>query len=222
MRKAHEVRLRHGRGRLLDRQGARERLGRRAARGARPAGHAREARPVHQRRPGDDEPVPARRGLRHRRRRRDRPRPRPLRALHHRAHDAPEQLHDRPHLRGGHLEGAARRVPRRDGAGHPAHHRRDQSARARRRRRGRRRHRRDRRHGRRHRVAAVPRGDPPDEDRGGPAERAQHARHARAVHRDRGRAEDEADAALGEGDARDRHPARHPPLPHADAAVAAR
>ena len=33
--------------------------------------------------PGHDEPVPARRGLRHRRRRRDRPRPRPLRALHH-------------------------------------------------------------------------------------------------------------------------------------------
>ena len=35
--------------------------------------------------PGHDEPVPARRGLRHRRRRRDRPRPRPLRALHRRA-----------------------------------------------------------------------------------------------------------------------------------------
>ena len=43
-----------------------------------------------------------------------------------------EQLHHRPHLRGGHLEGAPRRVPRRDGAGHPAHHRRDQGARPRR------------------------------------------------------------------------------------------
>ena len=32
--------------------------------------------------PGHDEPVPARRGVRHRRRRRDRSRPRPLRALH--------------------------------------------------------------------------------------------------------------------------------------------
>ena len=32
--------------------------------------------------PGHDEPLPARRGLRHRRRRRDRPRPRPLRAVH--------------------------------------------------------------------------------------------------------------------------------------------
>ena len=46
-----------------------------------------EARPVHQRRPGHDEPVPARRGVRHRRRRRDRPGPRPLRALHRREPD---------------------------------------------------------------------------------------------------------------------------------------
>ena len=49
----------------------------------------------------------------------------------------------------------------------------------------RRRHRRDRRHRRRHRVAALPRGDPPAQGRGRPAERAQHARHARAVHRRR-------------------------------------
>ena len=34
--------------------------------------------------PGHDEPVRARRGVRHRRRRRDRPRPRPLRAVHRR------------------------------------------------------------------------------------------------------------------------------------------
>ena len=54
----------------------------------------------------------------------------------------------------------------------------------------------------------------------GPAERAQRPRHARAVHRDRRRAEDQAHAALRQGDARDRHPARHPPLPHADAAHA--
>ena len=39
-------------------------------------GHDAEARPVHQRRPRHDEPVRARRGVRHRRRRRDRPRPR--------------------------------------------------------------------------------------------------------------------------------------------------
>ena len=54
------------------------------AQAAWPAGHAAEARPVHQRRPGHDEPVRARRGVRHRRRRRDRPRPRALRALHRR------------------------------------------------------------------------------------------------------------------------------------------
>jgi hypothetical protein len=46
-----------------------------------PQGHDDEARPLHQRRSGHHEPVPARRGVRHRRRRRDRPRPRPLRAL---------------------------------------------------------------------------------------------------------------------------------------------
>ena len=40
-----------------------------------------EAGPLPQRRSRDDEPVPARRGLRHQRRRRDRPRHRPLRAV---------------------------------------------------------------------------------------------------------------------------------------------
>ena len=48
--------------------------------------------------PGHDEPVPARRGLRHRRRRRDGPRPRPLRALHQPDHDAQQQLDDRQDL----------------------------------------------------------------------------------------------------------------------------
>ena len=47
-----------------------------------------EVRPLHQRRPGHDEPVPARRGVRDRGRRRDRPRPRPLRALHRRQRHA--------------------------------------------------------------------------------------------------------------------------------------
>ena len=45
--------------------------------------------------PGHDEPVRARRGLRHRRRRRDRPRPRPLRALHRRAPVPRLERHDR-------------------------------------------------------------------------------------------------------------------------------
>ena len=38
------------------------------------------------------------------------------------------QRHDRPHLPGGHRQGAPRRLPRRHGPGHPAHHQRDQGA----------------------------------------------------------------------------------------------
>ena len=56
---------------------------------------AAEDGPVHQRGRGDHEPLPARRGLRHRRRRRDRPRPRPLRALHLGADDPRQQHHHR-------------------------------------------------------------------------------------------------------------------------------
>ena len=58
---------------------------------------------------------------------------------------------------------APRRLPRRDRPGDPAHHRRDQAADPDRRRGavGRLRDHRDRRHRRRHRVAPVPRGDPP-------------------------------------------------------------
>ena len=93
----------------------------------RPRHHPPQAGPVHQRRSGHDEPLPARRGLRHRRRRRDRHGPRPLRALHRRASMSRlEQLHHRPHLQLGHPEGAARRVPGQDGPGDSAHHRRDQ------------------------------------------------------------------------------------------------
>ena len=44
---------------------------------------------------GTMSPVPARRGLRHRRRRRDRPRPRPLRALHLGPDDPGQQRHHR-------------------------------------------------------------------------------------------------------------------------------
>ena len=162
----HEVRVCHRRGRLVDRQGPRQRVGRSPARGAQASRHVREARPLHQRRPRDDEPVPARRGLRDRRRGRDRPRPRALRALHDGAHDAPEQFHDRAYLRERHLQGTSGRVPRGDGAGHPAHHRPDQGeGQGRHGRRGRRHHR-DRRHRGRHRVATVPRGRAPDEDRG--------------------------------------------------------
>ena len=75
-------------------QGHRRRVARPAARRARAARDDDEVRSVHQRRPGHDEPVPARRGVRHRRRRRDRPRPRPLRALHRPAALPAEQRHD--------------------------------------------------------------------------------------------------------------------------------
>ena len=123
---ADQVHLRHRRRRVVARQGPGRRLDRRAARRPRLQGHAAEVRPLHQRRPGHDEPVPARRGLRHRRRRRDRPRPRPLRALHQHDHDAQQQLDHRQDLHVGHPEGAARRLPRAHRAGDSAHHQRDQ------------------------------------------------------------------------------------------------
>jgi len=85
------------------------------------------------------------------------------------------------------------------------------------------RHRRDRRHGRRHRVAAVPRGDPPAAQRRGTRERLLRARHAGALPRCRWRAEDQDHPALGERIAGHRHRARHPrpavrPRPHDESA----
>ena len=70
---------------LEPREGPHGLVARTAAQEPGPPGHDAEARPLHQRRSRDDEPVPARRGVRHRRRRRDRPRPRSLRALRRRA-----------------------------------------------------------------------------------------------------------------------------------------
>ena len=87
------------------------RLDRPPAGRARAHGPAAEVRPVHQRRPGHDAPVPARRGLRHRGRRRDRPRPRPLRALHRRQHVALVQRHHRRDLPLGDPARAPRRLP---------------------------------------------------------------------------------------------------------------
>ena len=150
------------------------------------------------------------------RRHRDRPRSRPLRALRAHDHLAQQQFHDRTHLRARHRQGAPRRLPRRDGAGHPAHHRRDQALHPHGRRRCGRLHGRDRRHGRRHRVAAVPRGDPPAGRRARPQQRAVHAPDADPVHPELRRDQDQADAALGEGAALDRHPAGHPAVPLAE------
>ena len=109
------------------------------ARGLQGAGP--EVRPVHQRRSGDDEPVPARRGVRHRGRRRDRSRHRPLRAVRRR-----EPLPERePHLGldlvRRHPQGTQGRVPGLDRPGDPAHHERDQGSDPPRRRRRRRRRR---------------------------------------------------------------------------------
>ena len=121
-----QVRLRDRRRRFLPREGHRRRLPRRDPRIPRHQRHQSQARSLHQRRSGHDEPVPARRGVRHRGRRRDRPRPRPLRALHRREDEQAQQLHHRPDLRERDQQGAPRRLPRRHGAGDPAHHRRDQ------------------------------------------------------------------------------------------------
>ena len=170
-----------------------------------------QARPVHQRRPGHDVALPARRGLRHRRRRRDGPRPGPLRAVHRREPDPALQRHDRPHLPGRHRQGAPRRLPGRHGPGHPAHHQRDQGA----------------------DPAAWPATATPDvvivEVGGtvgdieslpfleairqmrkdvGRRQRAVRPRHAAAGAGRHRRAQDQAHPALRQGAARHRHPAR--------------
>ena len=125
---ADEVRLRHRRRCVLSRQGTDSEFAGCPAVQPWPAGHDAEARPLPQRRPRNDEPVPARRGLRHRGRRRDRPRRRPLRALPRHRPLRPGQRDHRPGLLRGDRQGAARGVPRRHRAGHPAHHQRDQVA----------------------------------------------------------------------------------------------
>ena len=156
------IRVRDWRRGVLAGQGHRRREPGRHPRSPGAAGPDGQAGPLHQRGSGHDEPVPAWRGLRHRGRHGNGPRPRPLRALRAHDHGPRQQFHDRPHLRARDRAGAARRLPRRDGAGDPAHYGRDPPQHRAGRRRRRRLHGRDRRHGRRHRVAAVPRGDPPD------------------------------------------------------------
>ena len=216
--------LRHWGSGLFSREGHRRRLHRTPARLPRPEGRAAEVRSVHQHRPGDDVAVPARRGVRHRGRRGDRPRSRPLRALHGREHVARVERHRRRGLQLGHPQGAPRRLPRRHRAGRPAHHGRDQAPDpADRRDAGRRRRdHRDRRHGGRHRVAAVPGGDPPVPRGRRAPPRDVHPPHARAVHRPRGRAQDQADAALGQRAAPHRYRAGHADLPLRGRAAAGR
>ena len=213
-----EIRVRYRWRGLLPGQGDRRRLPRRDPRIARPQSHPPQARSVHQRRSRDDVAVPARRGVRDRGRRGDGPRPRALRALHLRQDAEGEQLHDRTDLRVRDQEGAARRVPRQDGAGDPARHQRDPGIhRARREgrvgRQDRRRDRGDRRHGRRHRVAAVRGSRAADEPPAGPRLVLLRAPDAGAVHPDGGRAQDQADAAQRAEAARDRDLAGRPAVP---------
>ena len=177
-----------------------------------------EARSVHQRRPGHDEPVPARRSVRAGRRQRNRSRPGPLRAIHAQPAHARFELHDRADLPVGDQQGAARRVPGQDGAGDSAHHQRNQE-RHRQAGRGsprprRRRDHRDRRHGRRHREPAVPGSDSPVRARRRQGELPLHSPHAGAVFEGGQGAQDEADAALGRPAPPDRYSAGHPHLPH--------
>ena len=107
------VHLRDRRRRLLARQGHRRLVDRTSARLARADRRAAEVRPLHQRRPGHDVALPARRGVRHRGRRRDRPRSRPLRALHRRQHQPRLERHRRRDLRHRDPPRAPRRLPRR-------------------------------------------------------------------------------------------------------------
>ena len=220
---AHDqVRLRDRRRRLLAGEGHRRRVAGRDSRLPRHPRHQSQARPVHQRRSWNDESVPARRSVRHRGRRRDRPRPRPLRALRRREDGQAQQLHDRPDLRERDPQGTPRRLPRRHRAGDSAHHRRDQGVDHQRRRRG------------RGRMVEI----------GGTVGDIESLPFLEAIRQmgitlgrdnvcyihltlvpyiaDRGRDEDQADPALGQGAARDRHPARHPAVPRRPAAAGRR
>ena len=150
--------------------------------------------------------------LRHRGRRRDGPRPGALRALHEPAHVEGQQRHDGPYLQERHREGAQGRVPGQDRAGHSPHHRRDQTPHSAA---GadqeiRRDHHRDRRHGGRHRVAAVHRVGAPAPLFAGLPEYGAGSPDADPLHGRFGRVEDQTHAALGEGPAGERSPARHP------------
>ena len=128
--------------------------------------------------------------------------------------NTPGQHHHRPHLPGHPHQGAARRLSRRHHPGHPARHQRHQGLHPRGQRRLRLRADGDRRHGRRHREPAVPGSDPPVRQRAAAQPRGLRPSHADALHPERGRAEDQADPAFGQGAALDRHPAGHPAVPH--------
>ena len=117
-----------GRGQFA-RQGADLRIDRAAARAAWLERADAETRSLHQRRSGDDESLPARRGVRSRRRGRDRSGPGSLRAVHQQPALARLQLHHWPDLPERDRQGAAGRVSRQDRPGGASHHQRDQGRR---------------------------------------------------------------------------------------------
>ncbi len=151
--------------------------------GARLQGPPEQARSLSQCRSGHDEPVSARRGVRHRRRRRDRSRPRPLRALHRAPGLQGGLRHHRPHLPGDHRPASARGdylgatvqvIPHVTDAIKAFVLSGNERCRLR--------AVRDRRHGRRHRGDAVPGGDPPDRQRPAARRRRLYPPDAAALH----------------------------------------
>ena len=214
-RDADQARIRHRRRRLLPRQGAHRLQPGQPAEVARTARDDAEAGPLPQRGSGHDEPVPARRGLRDQRRRRDRSRHRSLRAVpRHR----PQPDRQRDH-RAGLLDASSPRSAAATTSATPCRSSRTSPTRSRTAssrwagpddRRG---DHRDRRHRRRHRVAAVPRGRPPDAPRDRARQLLLHPRLPGALHRAVGRAEDQAHPALGGRAPLDRHPARRDRVP---------
>ncbi len=214
---AAEVHLRHGGSRLRARQGHHLRLPRPALQSSRGVKVAvQKLDPYVNVDPGTMNPVRARRGVRARRRRRDRPRPRPLRAIHRhrpasRCRTSPPARSTRAVIakerRGDYLGKTVQVIP------HITDEIKERVRSARRDRGRRPRDRRDRRHRGRHRVAAVPRGDPAAPQRDRPRPMRVRARVADAVHRSERRAQDQTHAALGEGAAVARYPARRDRVP---------
>ena len=154
--------------------------------------------------------------LRHRRRRRDRPRPRALRTFHEHPDFTGQQRHHRTHLPERYQQRTARRIPRQDRAGHPAHHRRNQTANqvTECQENIRRYHHRDRRHGRRHRIVAVHRSRPAAPLRTGSEQLAGRAPDPDSVHGRVRRTQDQADPAFGQAVARKRPAARRAGTAH--------
>jgi len=128
-----------------------------------------------------------------------------------------EQLHHRPDLPSGDRQGAARRIPRQDRAGDPAHHQRDQGDGPTSRRPTRRPTSSSPRSAARWATSrACPSSRPSGRSRSRWAARTCMFVHLtlRALPQGGRRTEDEAHPALGGHPPPDRHPARRPRLPH--------